>query len=83
MSRTAPAQRPGSWRARQAVLGAAIADPLNDSQLERVVRLALGKKVPATVETSEAVAAHATAAAAGGDEAFQTPGSASEFTRIH
>jgi hypothetical protein len=62
---------------------AATADPLSDSQLERVVRLALGKRVPATVETGRAVVVHAAAAAAGGGEASRTPAAAAEFTRGH
>ncbi len=74
---------PAAKRARQAVLDAATADPLSDSQLERVVRLALGKRVPVAVETGKAVVAHAAAAAAGGDDASWTPGAAAEFTRIH
>ncbi len=51
------------------MLDAATADPLSDLQLERVVRLALGKRVPITVETGKASVVHATAAAAGSDEA--------------
>ncbi len=68
---------PAVRRVRQAVLDAAMADPLRDSQLERVVRLALGKRVPITVEANKAVVACAVAAAAGGDEAPRTPGAAS------
>jgi hypothetical protein len=37
---------PAAARAAQAVMRAATTDPLSDSQLERVVRLALGKRVP-------------------------------------
>ncbi len=37
---------PAAGRAAQAVMRAATADPLSDSQLERVVKLALGKRVP-------------------------------------
>ncbi len=33
-------------RAAQAVMEAATADPLSDAQLERIVRLALGKRIP-------------------------------------
>jgi hypothetical protein len=57
---------PAARRAAQAVMRAATTDPLSDSQLERVVRLALGKRVPATSETGKAVAAHTAAAVAGG-----------------
>jgi hypothetical protein len=71
---------PAAKRARQAVLDAATADPLSDSQLERVVRLALGKRVPVTVETSKAVAAYAAAASAGGDDTSWTPGAAATST---
>jgi hypothetical protein len=39
------------------VLDAATADPLSDSQLEQVVRLALGKRVPIAVKTDKAVVA--------------------------
>ncbi len=37
---------PAAGRAAQAVMRAATADPLSDSQLERVVKLALGKRIP-------------------------------------
>jgi hypothetical protein len=74
---------PAAKRVKQAVLDAATADPLSDSQLERVVRLALGKKVPVAVEAGKAVVACAAAAKAGGDDAPLTPGAASEFARIH
>ncbi len=47
------------------------------------MRLALGKKVPAGVEPSKAVVAHAAAATAGGDKASRTPEAAAEFTRSH
>ncbi len=47
------------------------------------MRLALGKRVPATVETDKAVVVHAAAAIAGGGDASQTPPAAAEFTRVH
>jgi hypothetical protein len=74
---------PAVRRAVQAMLNAATADSLSNSQLERVVRLALGKRVPATVETDKAVVAHAAAAIAGGKDASPTPPAAAEFTRVH
>jgi hypothetical protein len=37
---------PAASRATQAVMRAATANPLSDAQLERIVRLALGKRVP-------------------------------------
>ncbi len=64
------------------MLDAAIADPLSDSQLERVVRLALGKRVPVEVEAIKAVVACVAAAKAGSDDAPRTPGAAFEFARI-
>jgi hypothetical protein len=67
----------------QAVMDAATADPLSDSQLERVVRLALGKRVPTTVETGKAVVAHAAAAMSGGGGTSRTPAAAAEFVRSH
>ncbi len=39
---------PAAGRAAKAVMRAATADPLSDSQLERIVKLALGKRVPIT-----------------------------------
>ncbi len=74
---------PMARRVAQAVMDAATADPLNDSQLERVVRLALGKRVPTTVETGKAVIAHAAAAVAGGGGTAQTPAAGAEFIRSH
>jgi hypothetical protein len=38
---------PAASRATQAVMMAAMANPLSDAQLERIVKLALGKRVPA------------------------------------
>jgi hypothetical protein len=38
---------PAASRATQAVMRAATANPLSDTQLERIVKLALGKRVPA------------------------------------
>ncbi len=63
--------------------GRPTADPLSDSQLERVVRLALGKRVPVAVEASKAVVAYAAAAKASSNDAPRTPRAASEFARIH
>jgi hypothetical protein len=37
---------PAASRATQAVMRAATANPLSDGQLERIVKLALGKRVP-------------------------------------
>jgi hypothetical protein len=73
---------PAAKKARQTVLDAAAADPLSDSQLERVVRLALGKRVPVGVEAPKAVVACAAAAKVGGDDAPRTPGAAFKFARI-
>jgi hypothetical protein len=44
-------------KAKQAVLDAARGDPISDSQLERLVRLALGKKTCPEAKTSNAVVA--------------------------
>jgi hypothetical protein len=74
---------PAARRAAQAVMRAATADPLSDSQLERVVRLALGKRVPATSETCKAAVAHTTAAVAGGGGSSQAPVSVAEFICGH
>jgi hypothetical protein len=74
---------PAARRAAQAVMSATTADPLSDSQLERVVRLALGKRVPATSETGKAVAANATVAAAGGGGSSQAPTAVAEFICGH
>jgi hypothetical protein len=71
---------PVAKRARKAVLDIATADPLSDWELERVVRLALGKRVPVAVEASKAVVACATAANASGDDVSRTPGAV--FARI-
>jgi hypothetical protein len=51
---------------------AATADPLSDSQLERVVKLALGKRVPAASVTSNASAAHAAPVTTGGGDLSQS-----------
>jgi hypothetical protein len=74
---------PAARRAAQAVMSAETADPLSDSQLERVVRLALGKRVPATSETGKAVAANAAAAAAGGGGSSQALAAVAEFICGH
>ncbi len=73
---------PAARKAWQAVLDAARGDPLSDSQLERVVRLTLGKRAPVGVETNKAVVACVTAAKAGGNDALRTPGAAFKFARI-
>jgi hypothetical protein len=57
---------PAAGRAAQAMMRAATADPLSDSQLERVEKLALGKRVPTASATSKVAAAHAASAATGG-----------------
>jgi hypothetical protein len=74
---------PAAKSARQAVLEAAKAGPLSDSQLEMVIRLALGKRVPVTIEASKAVVACAAAPKASGDDAPCTPGAAFKFARMH
>jgi hypothetical protein len=56
---------PVARKARQAVLDAARGDPLRDSQLERVVRLTLGKRAPVGVKTNKAVVACVMTAKAG------------------
>ncbi len=67
-------------RAAQAVMRAATADPLSDSQLERVVKLALGKRAPAASATSKAAAAHAAPAVTGGGDSSQASAPAMELT---
>jgi hypothetical protein len=47
------------------------------------VRLALGKRVPATSETGKAVAAHTAAAMAGGGGSSQAPAAVAEFICGH
>jgi hypothetical protein len=42
---------PAACRATQAVMRAATADPLSDAQLEQIVKLALGKRVPIALAT--------------------------------
>jgi hypothetical protein len=64
------------------VLDATRGNPLRDSQLERVVRLILGKRAPVAVKTNKAVVACITTAKAGGDDVPRTPGAAFEFARI-
>ncbi len=44
---------PAASRATQAVMTAATANPLSDTQLERVVRLALGKRVPVALAVTD------------------------------
>jgi hypothetical protein len=68
---------PAAGRAAQAVMRAATADPLSDSQLEQVVKLALGKRVPAGA-TSKAATAHAASAATGGGDPSQASAPAME-----
>jgi hypothetical protein len=58
-------------------------DPLSDSQLERAVRLALGKRFPVTNEARMVAAAHVAAAAAGGGDSSRAPATAAEFTGDH
>ncbi len=64
------------------MLDATRADPLSDSQLERLVRLTLGKRALFGVETNKAVVACVTAAKADGDDTARTPGVAFQFARI-
>ncbi len=70
---------PAARKARQAVLDAARGDPISDSQLERLVRLTLGKRAPFGVETGKAVVACITAVKAGNGDAAQAPVAAAEF----
>jgi hypothetical protein len=58
----------------------ATTDPLSDSQLERVIRLALGKRVPAASTTSKAAVVHDAAATTSGGDSSQTPAPAVELT---
>ncbi len=44
---------PAASRATQAVMRAATANPLSDAQLERIVKLALGKRVPVAPAATE------------------------------
>jgi hypothetical protein len=82
---------PAAGRATQAVMRAATADPLSDSQLERIVRLALGKRVPiapaatgggdppqATTPTMEPAGNHRTERRAESEE--ESEGQASDLT---
>jgi hypothetical protein len=70
---------PAAARAAQA----AMKDPLSDSQLERVVRLALGKRVPAASKAGKVAAAHVAAAAADGGDSSRAPAAAAKFTGNH
>jgi hypothetical protein len=70
-------------RAAQAVMRATTADPLSDSQLERVVKLALGKRVPPAGATSKAAAAHAAPAVTGGGDSSQASAPAMELIQDH
>ncbi len=74
---------PAARRAAQVVMRAPTADPLSDSQLERVVKLALGKRVPATGATSKVAAAHAAPAATGGRDPSQASAPAVELADNH
>jgi hypothetical protein len=74
---------PAAGRAAQAVMRAATADPLSDSQLERVEKLALGKRVHAAGATSKAAAAHAAPAATGGGDSSQASAPAMELADNH
>ncbi len=69
--------------AAQAVMRTVTADPLSDSQLERVVRLALGKRVPAMNKADRVAAAHAAAAAADGGNSPQTLATTVELIGDH
>ncbi len=72
---------PAARKAAQAVMRTATADPLSDSQLEWVVRLALGKRVPITSGTGKAVAAYTAAVTAGSGNSPWAPAAAAEFIR--
>jgi hypothetical protein len=74
---------PAAARAAQAVMRAATTDPLSDSQLEQVVRLALGKRVPAASTTSKAAVAHAAAATTSGGDSSRASALAVELTDDH
>ncbi len=74
---------PAVGRAAQAVMRAGTADPLSDSQLERVVKLALGKRFPAAGATSKATAAHAVPAAVGRGDSSQASAPAMELADNH
>ncbi len=74
---------PAATRAAQAVMTAVTTDPLSDSQLERVVRLALGKRVPTTSETNKVAVASAAAATAGGGDPSRASAPAAEFIGDH
>jgi hypothetical protein len=74
---------PAAGNAAQAVMRAVTADPLSDSQLERVVKLALGKRVPTAGRTSKAAAAHAAPDATGGGDSSQASALAMEPANNH
>jgi hypothetical protein len=74
---------PAAARAAQAVMRAAATDPLSDLQLEWVIRLALGKRVPAASTTNKAAAAHATATTTGGGDSSRASAPAAELTDDH
>jgi hypothetical protein len=74
---------PAAEKAAQAVMRATTADPLSDSQLEWVVKLALGKRVPTAGATSKAAAAHATPAATGGGGLSQASAPAMKLADNH
>jgi hypothetical protein len=83
-SRTeASSLRSAAGRVTQAVMRAATTDPLSDSQLERVVRLALGKRAPAASTTSKAAVAHAAAATTSGGDPSRASAPAVELTDDH
>jgi hypothetical protein len=73
----------GGCEAAQAVMRAATTDPLSDSQLERVVRLALGKRVPAASTTSKAAVAHAATATTSGRDSSRASAPAVELIGDH
>jgi hypothetical protein len=74
---------PAAGRAAQGVMRAATADPLSDSQLKQMVKLALGKRVPAAGATSKAAAAHTAPAATGGGDSSQASAPAVELADNH
>ncbi len=74
---------PAAARAAQTVMRAATTDPLSDSQLERVVRLALGKRVPTASTISKAAVTHNAAATTTGGDFSRASAPAAELTEDH
>jgi hypothetical protein len=74
---------PAAAGVAQAVMRAATTDTLSDLQLERVVRLALGKRVPAASVTSKAAAAQAAMASTSSGDSSQALAPAVELIDDH